>query len=185
MIRTAVFALSFLMNLRFKQVNDVPRNIQFTMEYNTRIDRSSKKQQRQQKQQELSRQTVKAISSKKLGLGSSCNIHQQHSEKGRRQNRMEEKPRYLYQYHHNFLSPPLPPNSYRLKRLEEESREKETQKLNHTLIILVQISTSNLKRHSSRMQGFKVNKSAVEQGQHLIKLVYAHQVSRTSYPELT
>ena len=27
MIRTAVFALSFLMNLRFKQVNDVPSNL--------------------------------------------------------------------------------------------------------------------------------------------------------------
>ena len=31
MIRTAVFALSFLMNLRFKQVNDVPITILTTM----------------------------------------------------------------------------------------------------------------------------------------------------------
>ena len=47
--------------------------------------------------------TAKFISSKKLACGFSCIIHSQHSEKWVRQDRMEEKLRYHYQYHHNYL----------------------------------------------------------------------------------
>ena len=55
----------------------------------------------------------KFITSKMLAWGFSSNIHSQHSEKRERQDMMKEKQTFHYQYHHNFLPPPLPPNSYR------------------------------------------------------------------------
>ena len=54
-------------------------------------------------------------------------IQSQHSEKGGIQDRMKEKLRYNYQYHHTYLPPPLPPNSYR-SRGGEERREEEPRK---------------------------------------------------------
>ena len=62
-------------------------------------------------------------------------IHSQHSEKEGSQDRMKEKLRYHYQYHHNYLPPPQPPPPQLLqfKRLGEERREEERQKLSHTL----------------------------------------------------
>ena len=51
-----------------------------------------------------------------------------------RQDRMEEKQRYHYQYHHNYLPPPLPRQIFQCKRWGVERREEEPQKLSHTLI---------------------------------------------------
>ena len=51
-----------------------------------------------------------------------------YTEKGGRQDRMQQKLRYHYQYHHNYLPPPLPSQLSQMKRWGEESREEEPQK---------------------------------------------------------
>ena len=64
-------------------------------------------------------------------------VFMQHSfttyEKGGRQNRMEEKLRYHYQCHHNYLPPPLAPNSYRWRGGGRKVGRKNLRKLSHTL----------------------------------------------------
>ena len=42
--------------------------------------------------------------------------------------RMEEKLRYHYPYHHNYLPPPLAPQLLQMKMLGEENRKQESQK---------------------------------------------------------
>ena len=68
-------------------------------------------------------------------LGFSCNIHSQHSEKGERQDRLEEKRigTYHCQHNHNYL--PIPPQLVQSKRWGGRTEE-EPQKLSHTLIRL-------------------------------------------------
>ena len=75
-------------------------------------------------------------------------IHSQHSEKGGRQDRMEKKLRYHYQYHHNYLPPPLLPQLLQMKRWGGEKKGGRTSENSVTLSLkLIQISTSNFRRY--------------------------------------
>ena len=107
----------------------------------------------------LEAHTVKSISSKQLAWGFSCNIRSRHSERGGKQNRTEEKligtttnitiSTTTTTYHHHYLLHLLQSKMWR-----EERREEEPQNFSHTLI---QFSTYNLERITSRMQGLKVS----------------------------
>ena len=74
-------------------------------------------------------------------------IHSQHSEKGGRLKRMEEKHRYHYQYHHNYLPPQLPPNSYRARGWGRKEGRKNLRNFVTLSFMLIQFLTSNLERH--------------------------------------
>ena len=108
-------------------------------------------QWQQQQYTQVSGHTVKSISSKELARGFSCNIHSQHSEKGGRHDRMEVKERYHYQYHHNYLPPPLPSSPPTLT----EQKEQKTKSHSHSCLFS---SRPVIQRGiTSRMQGPKVN----------------------------
>ena len=93
----------------------------------------------------------------------SCNIHSQHTEKGVRQDRMEQKligttiSTTTTTYHHHY-----PPSSYRWRGGEEESREEEPQKTqSHSHSYSFRSRPVILWRITNRMQGLKFNKSAI------------------------
>ena len=74
---------------------------------------------------------------------------------------MEENFRYYCQFHHNYLPPPLPPNSYWARGGGEKKggRTSETQSHSHSCSFT---SRPVIRGITSRMQGLEVNKSAVK-----------------------
>ena len=62
-------------------------------------------------------------------------IHSQHSEKEGRQERMEQKLRYYYQYHHNHPPRPLPPQTLTDEKVGGENKGGRTSENSVTLTL--------------------------------------------------
>ena len=93
---------------------------------------------------------------------------------------MEEKRRYHYQYHHNYLPPPLSPsNSYRARGGGGKKEGITSETLSHSQSCSF-TSRPVIRVITSRMQGIKVNKSAVKGNDFDTEIVYLVSVIRVT-----